>query len=150
MDLSFFRGHNGVVHGLSVCKQNLYFCSSSDDMTLKLWSPEYCHPLRTFAGHSKVPTCLRFHHNGLYLASGSLDNTVRLWSVVDGRTVRLLSGHEEPVRAVAFHPDGRTLASVGEDSQVCKICIHIVDVQLIYVSKQLTFYRIWAVAKTFF
>ncbi|CAB3370525.1 Hypothetical predicted protein [Cloeon dipterum] len=113
-----YRGHNGVVHALSICRQNLYFSSASDDLTLKLWSPEFCHPIRTFAGHMKAPTALQFHRNGLYLASGARDNTVRIWNVSDGRTVRLLSGHEGTIRSVAFHPDGRTLVTAGDDMQV--------------------------------
>ncbi|XP_059487620.1 TAF5-like RNA polymerase II p300/CBP-associated factor-associated factor 65 kDa subunit 5L [Neocloeon triangulifer] len=115
---AIYRGHNGVVHSLSICQRNLYFGSASDDLTLKLWSPEFCHPIRTYAGHLKAPTTLQFHQNGLYLASGARDSTIRLWNVSDGRTVRLLSGHEGAVRAVSFHPDGRTLASAGDDSQV--------------------------------
>ncbi|XP_065351931.1 TAF5-like RNA polymerase II p300/CBP-associated factor-associated factor 65 kDa subunit 5L [Cloeon dipterum] len=113
-----YRGHNGVVHALSICRQNLYFSSASDDLTLKLWSPECCHPIRTFVGHMRAPTALQFHSNGLYLASGGQDNTVRMWDVSVGKPVRLLIGHEGTVRSVAFHPDGRTLVTAGNDLQV--------------------------------
>ncbi|KAF4529444.1 hypothetical protein B566_EDAN014220 [Ephemera danica] len=108
-----YKGHLGSVYGLAVSPLNTYFASASDDLSLKLWSPEFKFPLRSFCAHTQPPLCLDFHPNGHYLASGSRDCTVRLWASSEGRLVRMYSGHRGGIRCIAFSPDGKSLASAG-------------------------------------
>lgn len=45
----------GGIYGLSVSPLNTYFASASADLSLKLWSPEFAFPLRTYAAHTQAP-----------------------------------------------------------------------------------------------
>jgi WD40 repeat protein len=54
------RGHMGSVYGLAMSPLNTYFASASADLSLKLWSPEFAFPLRTFAAHTQPPLVSRF------------------------------------------------------------------------------------------
>jgi WD40 repeat protein len=110
------EGHSDAVTALQVSPDGQSIVSSSNDMTLRIWS--FTETRHVLGGHTDWISTIAISPNGQLIASGSRDQSVRLWQLSDGRKLPLLAGHAGEVRAVQFSPDSTLLASAGDDKTV--------------------------------
>jgi WD40 repeat protein len=100
--------------------------TASADRSIKVWSTEDGHLLRTFSQHTESVNALAFRPrpgvdfqtSPAFCASASDDRTVRIWQPEIGRMVRIIRQHEGPVFALAFVRDGEVLYSGGKEGIV--------------------------------
>lgn len=127
--LKTFQGHSNEVNAIKWDPQGSLLASCSDDMSLKIWSPNSDNCVHDLQAHEKEIYTIKWSPTGpgtnnpsrnLVLASASFDSTVRLWDVEQGRCLYKLTRHSEPVYSVSFSPDGKYLASGSFDK-----CVHI-------------------------
>lgn len=112
------KAHGARVSALVSVSGGRILASSSDDNTIKLWSPADARLIATLTGHTDDVTAIAASPDGSVLASASRDGSIRLWSPADGRFVGVVAGHEQPVQSLAFAADGRILASGSEDRTI--------------------------------
>ncbi|QPG75135.1 hypothetical protein FOA43_002479 [Brettanomyces nanus] len=113
-------GHQGRITDVQfhpICK---YLCSSSYDLTWRLWDLEKMQEIYYQEGHSKELTVLKIHPDGSLLASAGLDAMVRVWDLRTGRSIAVLSnnGHIKAVHAMDWRPSGFQLITGGADNNL--------------------------------
>ena len=105
------------------------FVTASADRSLKVWSTQDGHLLRTFNHHTESVHALAFRPRSggafaetpAFCASAGDDRTVRMWQPEVGRMVRIIRQHQGPIFALAFSPDGKTLFSAGKEGRIRRI-----------------------------
>lgn len=90
------------------------FASGSLDQTIRLWTPERNHILRTFVHHTNEINTVAFHPNGKYLASGSTDGLIILWAIEQAQPARIFPS-SNPVDQLTFTSDGNQLISISSN-----------------------------------
>ena len=103
---------------LEFSRSSLLLATSSNDMTVIIWSTPELIQLRMFIGHTQRSNSFTFLTDNK-LASQSFDNTIRVWDADTGDLKALI--HE---CCVHFHtyltssPSGKTFASFGSYTRV--------------------------------
>lgn len=116
-------GHAGPVLAVAWDPAGAFITTASADRSIKVWSPEDGHRIRTFTQHAEPPNVLAFRPNGpasktqgpSTCASGGDDRTVRIWQPGLGRMVRIIRKHEGAILGLAWMPEGATLFSAGSE-----------------------------------
>jgi WD40 repeat protein/serine/threonine protein kinase len=109
-------GHVDRVLMVRISPRGDRIASSSEDGTVRLWSP-LTGEGRVVDEHGARVSSIDFSPDGRFLASASHDRTVRIYDVETATSVEL-GGHEAGVMHVIWSADGRKLASSSEDGTV--------------------------------
>ncbi|TBU18039.1 WD40 domain-containing protein [Ordospora colligata] len=113
-----YTGHGHFV--MDVCfypQDSSKFISCSLDSTIKMWSVEKPHCIRTFKGHSSGVNSICFVNEG-YLVSGADDLTLKVWDFQTGQCVSTLTGHTNNINKVYMLNSFPLFASCSEDGSV--------------------------------
>ncbi|MGW2642196.1 nSTAND1 domain-containing NTPase [Streptomyces sp. NPDC001348] len=118
------RGFERGASGVAWSPDGRRLAASSDDGTVRVWSPDSDDRPVVLAGEGAWMLGVAWSPGGRLLAAGCRDTTVRVWST-DTWAERAVLRHaaaagdrEEGVGAVAWSPDGSRLASGGSDRAV--------------------------------
>ncbi len=111
-ELVLQTGHSDTITSLAFSADGRLLASGSFDRTVRLWSVESGHEIRTLAGHHLQVQSVAFGRRGELLASGSWDKTAKLWDVRTGKEIGTFLGHEEWLQAVALSPDEELVATL--------------------------------------
>lgn len=126
-----FRGHDGVVGGLSWntdssafdSENGLHLASGDGDGRVLLWSVNSEKPLGNLKSqenkakaHDSRVACVEFHPSAKYLATASHDTTWRLWDLTTGAEILIQEGHSDACHTLSWSIDGSLLASGGYDA----------------------------------
>ena len=87
--------------------------SSSEDMTLKVWSIKNAELLQTLEGHTNLIQHVAIAPNGQYIVSLSKDHTLRVWDIQTGECA-FVSTLSSPPRCCDISRDSRKLV-VGDE-----------------------------------
>ena len=79
-----------MVFPIKLGKNEKYFASGSDDVTIKLWGVNKHKQIRTFLGHSGLVDSLVFIKNEKIFVSGSVDKSIIFWCPASGRKIYFL------------------------------------------------------------
>uniref|UniRef100_A0A6U4DU09 Uncharacterized protein n=1 Tax=Phaeomonas parva TaxID=124430 RepID=A0A6U4DU09_9STRA len=110
-----FKGHLNAISSLAFHPKKPILCTTSDDMTWKIWSVPNCELIMSGEGHMDWLGGADFSPDGSGLATGSGDNTVKIWNFATASCSATLSDHTQPVWDVAYHCTGDFLASCSMD-----------------------------------
>jgi len=116
-------GHAGPVLAVAWDPAGGLITTASADRSLKVWSSEDGHLIRTFTHHTEPPNALAFRPKERksdpgapsVCASGGDDRTVRIWQPGLGRMVRIVRQHHGPILSLAWMPDATALFSAGSE-----------------------------------
>jgi len=119
-------GHAGPVLAIAFSPTGRTIVTASADRSLKVWSTEDGHLVRTFSHHLEAVNALAFRpleaHQEEILpcscASASDDRTVRIWQPEIGRMVRIIRQQRAPAFALAYAADGRSLFVAGKEGVI--------------------------------
>jgi len=122
-------GHAAPVSAIAFSPTGRSVVTASADRSLKVWSTQDGHLLRTFNHHTEAVHVLAFRPRSggasaetpAFCASAGDDRTVRIWQPEIGRMVRIIRQHQGPIFALAFSPDGKTLFSAGKEGSIRRI-----------------------------
>ena len=106
-----FKGHIGIVTGVTFSPDGKYMLTGGDDKTARLWDIQTGQEIHQFLGHTHIVHALSFSPDGKYVLTGSHDGSARLWEVQPHSELPVFTGHQEGIAAVAFSPDGKYLAT---------------------------------------
>ncbi|KAF7985800.1 hypothetical protein HWV62_441 [Athelia sp. TMB] len=118
------KGHNDIILGLALSKNNKYLVSCSADQTVRLWdlTTNTSDFLSIESDDEEPPDafCVAISSTGERVAAGLADGDIAIW---DGRTREFfgpLEGHEAyvGVAALDFSPDDKILVSGADDCTV--------------------------------
>ncbi|KAF7972847.1 hypothetical protein HWV62_16962 [Athelia sp. TMB] len=118
------EGHNDIILGLALSKNNKYLVSCSADQTVRLWdlTTNTSDFLSIESDDEEPPDafCVAISSTGKRIAAGLADGDIAIW---DGRTREFLGpleGHEAyvGVAALDFSPDDKILVSGADDCTV--------------------------------
>jgi len=116
------KGHDSMVHSVTISPDGQLLVSGSSDKTIKLWELHSGKLLRQLgrwlSGHTGIVDSLVFSHDGKILASGSWDETIKLWFVNTGIQINTYKGHTSCVNTLAFSPNNQLLASGSVDGMI--------------------------------
>ena len=87
--------------------------SSSEDMTLKVWSIKNAELLQTLEGHTNLIQHVAIAPNGQHIVSLSKDHTLRVWDIQTGLCA-FVSTLSSPPRCCDISRDSGTLV-VGDE-----------------------------------
>jgi len=116
-----YKGHQGVVHALSIASDGKTIASADDDATLIIWDLRTGRAVRRVAGLGDPAKARRkgwfpqvaFAPDGKTLAA-SEDGALRLWESETGQEIRRIRGVKGTVQSLRFAPDGKTLAGTDD------------------------------------
>ena len=98
---------------------NEWIVTSSDDATLRQWSPADQQPAATIGTFDAPITALAYSPDGSQIATGGdSDGTVRRWSPTAEEDAPVSLDARAPVTSLAYSPDGSALAAGGTDGRV--------------------------------
>eukprot|EP01060_Flectonema_neradi_P015040 TRINITY_DN2171_c1_g1_i1.p1 TRINITY_DN2171_c1_g1~~TRINITY_DN2171_c1_g1_i1.p1 ORF type:complete len:554 (+),score=119.85 TRINITY_DN2171_c1_g1_i1:65-1726(+) len=110
-----FRGHRGMVRGVSFSPTMQQLATGSDDGLVMVWNFKTSMRAYRYIGHKSAVNAVAFSPTGDVLASASTDKTVKLWiPTVQGESTTI-KGHSGAVRGVSFSPDGRKILTASDD-----------------------------------
>merc|ERR1711972_940729 len=121
-----------AVTSLAFSPNNLMFCSSSEDKSIKIWDlgriPEEIQtkkvkkhkPIRKFVGHVSSVEYVDWHPQKSLLASGSEDSIIKFWDPRYKGTICSIHKHTSKVNVLEFNRNGNWLLSAGQD-QTCRV-----------------------------
>ena len=110
-----FRGHRGMVRGVSFSPTMQQLSTGSDDGLVMVWNFKTSMRAYRYIGHKAAVNAVTFSPTGDVLASASTDKTVKLWiPTVQGESTTI-KGHSGAVRSVSFSPDGRKILTASDD-----------------------------------
>merc|ERR1712227_341759 len=110
------KGHSAPVRSVHFNSTDMYFCSGSDDKSVKVWDIESHECLNTFVENLDVVTSVQFHPSGTCIGSGSMDTTIKIWDVRSNQLIQHYPAHKKTVSSISFHPSGNYLLSSSLDS----------------------------------
>ncbi|KAK2952161.1 putative Pre-mRNA-splicing factor prp5 [Blattamonas nauphoetae] len=111
-------GHTGWVRSISVEPKNEWFCTGSNDQTVKIWNM-HSNTLRlTLTGHTAAVRAVTVSDRSPYIFSCGEDKQILCWDLEQNKVTRKFHGHLSGVYALALHPSQDILISGGIDSMV--------------------------------
>ena len=128
-----FLGHEGAITSLSISYDELYFLSSSVDMSIRLWCIRQRTCLQVFKGHASTVWTVKFCPKGYFFASGSSDMTARLWATDKPCYLRIFMGHTADVNLVEFVSNCNYLITSSYDKLIriwelaSAICVRVLS-----------------------
>lgn len=123
-------GHAGPILAASWDPADGLIATASADRSIKIWSSEDGHLIRSFTHHTEPPNALAFRPwsqgtepgGPSVCASGGDDRTVRIWQPGVGRMVRIVRNHGQAIiLALAWATDGASLFSAGSDGMLRRV-----------------------------
>jgi coatomer subunit beta' len=114
-----FTGHTHFV--MDMCfypVDSRKFVSCSLDFTIKVWSIDHPHCIRTFKGHVAGINSLCFLSDPQYFVTGSDDLSIKVWDFQSTQCVATLTKHTNNVSRVYSLRNFPLFASCGEDGTV--------------------------------
>ncbi|EFA74759.1 WD40 repeat-containing protein [Heterostelium album PN500] len=123
--VSIIGKHNKSVNYCSFSQDGSHFVTSSDDSTMKIWTPTLGAQLDSLKFQEGWANCLAYSPNADTMAAGCSDCVVRIYSVSppSGKStgiklLREIAGHTRAILSVSFSNDGKFVASTSEDRTV--------------------------------
>lgn len=114
-----YNGHDYIV--MDVCfypNDSNKFISCSLDSTIKVWSVEQSHCIKTFKGHTSGINSICFLRDTQYLVSGADDLTLKVWDFQSTQCIATLNGHTNNVNKVYPLKSFPLFASCSEDGTI--------------------------------
>ncbi|KFD49525.1 hypothetical protein M513_09636 [Trichuris suis] len=115
-------GHTKEITMIKWHPQLPLLASSSDDGTVKIWSPDKELCICNLTEHTNEVFVIAWNpdlHSPYQLASTSADKRIRLWNVKSKQCLQVLTYHDNAVICADFSPDGRYLVSTCFSQWVC-------------------------------
>ncbi|KIJ04301.1 hypothetical protein PAXINDRAFT_94853, partial [Paxillus involutus ATCC 200175] len=80
--LAQWKGHNGIVHSISISSNGKFFASGSQDKTVRLWDTTTRQQISPPLQHDGYVYSVATSRDGRHLASGGEDKNARIWSLI--------------------------------------------------------------------
>lgn len=112
-----FNGHIDDIRSVTFKPNGEHFASSSNDKTIRIWTPEKASPIRTIDAQI-IMHAIRFLPDNVRLVSGGADGILRLWDTDAGAELRSYRGHTGSVQCVVIASGGTRMISGGEDGKL--------------------------------
>ena len=112
--LQAFGGHTHDLRAVTFKPNGQEFASSSDDLTIRIWSPDKAQSIRTIDA-GQIVHILKFLPDNKRMLAGGNDGSVRLWDTDAGSEIKSFLGHRGGVYALAITSDGLRAISGGGD-----------------------------------
>eukprot|EP00474_Spongospora_subterranea_P010054 CRZ10512.1 hypothetical protein [Spongospora subterranea] len=115
---------SGHTHSVNACswsqKSSAFFCSVSEDHTLKQWGfdGQNVATPSTVVAHDKDINAVAIAPNDKMIATTSQDRTVKIWSAGGLEPLATLKGHKRGVWCAAFSPVDKCLATGSGDRMI--------------------------------
>ncbi|KIJ04412.1 hypothetical protein PAXINDRAFT_60399, partial [Paxillus involutus ATCC 200175] len=77
--LAQWKGHNGIVHSISISSNGKFFASGSQDKTVRLWDTTTQQQISPALLHDSYVYSVAISCDSRHLASGGEDHNVRVW-----------------------------------------------------------------------
>jgi WD40 repeat protein len=121
-------GHADDVNDVAFSSNGKRLLSTSDDGTVRVWSPKSSKQLMVISGHEKA--VLNAVHQGqrerllqaafspndkILVTVSALDPAIHVWDAQTGTEIKQLTGHLEGVLGITFDSTGKRLASGSAD-----------------------------------
>eukprot|EP01133_Synstelium_polycarpum_P005272 gene5272-6110_t len=113
--------HTKSANSITFSEDGAHFATSSDDATVRLWTPSLGREIGSMQLAEGWANCLVHSPSRGLLAAGCSDCIVRVYDAsVNGspRELFRLAGHTRAILSVTFSPDGSLIASTSEDRTI--------------------------------
>lgn len=105
--------HDAPITGMAWSADGLWYVSSSQDRTVKIWNREN-ELENTLRGHTDAVLCCAISPSSDMVASAGADTSIRIWDTRTGTPTRTFHGHTSPIKRLAFLASGELLASIDQ------------------------------------
>ncbi|MFN9850631.1 MAG: protein kinase domain-containing protein [Planctomycetota bacterium] len=105
--------HDAPITGMACSADGLWYVSSSQDRTVKIWNREK-ESENILRGHTDAVLCCAISPSSDIVASAGADTSIRIWETRTGTPIHTFHGHTSPVKRLAFMISGELLASVDQ------------------------------------
>jgi len=111
-------GHHGWVRCLAFDPANQWFCTGSNDRTIKVWDLASCQLKLSLTGHVSHVRGLCVSDRHPYLFSAGEDKQVKCWDLECNKVIRHYHGHLSAVYGIKMHQNLDVLITSSRDSTV--------------------------------
>ncbi|KAM3282896.1 hypothetical protein P3S67_026541 [Capsicum chacoense] len=112
--------HLGGVRSVRVDPSNTWFCTGSEDQTIKIWELASGRLKLTLTGHVGQVRSLAVSDRHTFTFSAGDDKQVKYWDLEQNKVIRSYHGHLSGVYSLALHPTMDILFTRGGD-YVCRV-----------------------------
>ena len=116
--VSVLAGHEGPITSLEYSHDSKYILSSSQDATIRIWSPQTGKEVVVFRSHIGSVNDFALSKDNSRIFSGGEDFSVCLWDVERGDLVRKVRSHNGAVNSVCFNENSSVAISGSLDATV--------------------------------
>ncbi|XP_045482899.1 NACHT and WD repeat domain-containing protein 2 isoform X2 [Harmonia axyridis] len=114
-----FKGHNGTINCMAICKQSQYLLTGSEDLNIIVWDLRTLTLKQRIVEHIAPVLCITSALANTIIVSGGEDSSIIISSMSTAKVLMKIDHHRGPVKSVKTTSTGDVLLSASEDFKVC-------------------------------